>query len=533
MARILRQSGLALVSGAIFAVVMLGAGGSGSIGGVVKNQAGEPVTGALVKVANTERGVAFTVISQDRGRYRATDLPSGKYTVQSFGGGWQSASSTVDVNGAAASLDLSLSATADFRKTAAMSEFATLMPEGEAKTLIVSLCTDCHKNGLQEILFSRKTRDGWDETIAKMRNHPYGNARSLDLFEPQKDAILEYLVQNYGPDAPPLDMSKMPKTLIKGAAAKSVITEFNLPKGANAHDVAVDSKGIAWIAEGGHGIIGRFDPQTISYTRITIPGDKAGATAITTDSQDRVWFGDGTNSRIGLYDPKSSQFTFYQLPVSTAGERKNLNTIRFHPDGTIWATEISSNAIVHLDPATKKVSEYPVPAGVALNTNVNPYGMAIDGAKYVWFAERRSDKVAKVDPKTAEITEFDVPTKGAVLRRMAADNQGNLWFGEFGGVGKLAMVDYKTGKITEYATPTKYSGAYSVDMDRKRNLIWVNEMMADQIARFDPRTKTFVEYPVPTRDSSIRRIEADPSRPNRVWFSGLNVDTVGFVDVVE
>ncbi len=58
-------------------------------------------------------------------------------------------------------------------------------------------------------------------------------------------------------------------------------------------------------------------------------------------------------------------------------------------------------------------------------------------------------------------------------------------------------------------------------------------MMADQIARFDQRTKTFVEYPIPTKYSSIRRIELDPSKPNRVWFSGSHVDTVGYLDVVE
>ncbi len=95
------------------------------------------------------------------------------------------------------------------------------------------------------------------------------------------------------------------------------------------------------------------------------------------------------------------------------------------------------------------------------------------------------------------------------------------------------MIDFRTNKITEYPTPTKYSGAYSVDVDRKRNLIWVNEMMADQIARFDPRTKIFVEYRIPTQNSSVRRIEVDRTRPNRVWFSGWFVNTVGFLEVLE
>ncbi len=507
--------------------------GTGSIAGVVKDNTGKPAVGASVKVKNAERGVAYLVFSQDRGRYKVSNLAPGKYTVQAMGGGFENnPAATVEVDGAVTK-DLALNAPQDFKKAVSTTQSAAFMPEGEGKTVIVSVCTDCHTSGLQEIIFLRKKPEEWAAIIEKMQNHPYGNARSVDLTAEQKTLVLDYLTKNYGPDAPPLDTKGLvPKSYVKGAAVKSLVTEFDLPKGSNAHDVAVDSQGIGWIAEGGHGVIGRLDPSTMEYKRIPLPGAKSGATAIAVDPQDRIWLGDGTNNRIVEYDPKSGEFSIFPLPGAST-DRKNLNTIRFHPDGTIWATEISSNAIVHLDPATKKVNEYPVPAGIAMKSNVNPYGMAIDPNQFVWFAERRSDKVAKVNPKTGEITEFDIPTKGAVLRRMQADIHGNLWFGEFGGVGKLAMIDYRTGKITEYPTPTKYSGAYSVDMDRKRDLIWVNEMMADQIARFDPRTKSFVEYPIPTRYSSVRRIEADPSKPYRVWYSGLDVDTVGFLDVIE
>lgn len=510
-----------------------GAQAGGAIAGVVKDRSGAPVVGALVKVKHIERGVAVTVISLDGGRYQTPNLAPGTYTVQSFGGALQSDAASVAVDGARpVTLDVALTSPADFRKNASMAEYATLMPEGEGKTIIVSLCTDCHDAGLQEILYSRKTRTGWADTIQLMRKNPYGNFRSLDISEQQVSVVLDYLATHYGAEAPPLDLDKMPKTLVRGAAAKSVITEFDLPAGADAHDVAVDSKGIGWVSEGGKGVIGRLDPQTFAYRRIPIPGNKPGATAIEIDPQDRVWFGDSSQNRLVQYDPQTEQFTSFFLPKPPNG-RANVNTIRFHADGTVWATGISSNQIFHLDPKTKEVAAYDVPAGVAAKSNVNPYGMAIDANNVVWFAERRSDKVAKVDPKTGKITEIDIPTKGAVLRRMQADKDGNLWFGQFGGIGKLAMIDYKTGKITEYPTPTKHSGAYSVDVDRARNFIWVNEMMADQIARFDPRTKTFVEYPIPTRNSSVRRIEVDPSRPSRVWFTGFHRDTVGFLDVVE
>jgi streptogramin lyase len=116
---------------------------------------------------------------------------------------------------------------------------------------------------------------------------------------------------------------------------------------------------------------------------------------------------------------------------------------------------------------------------------------------------------------------------------MSADTQGNVWFGEFGNVGKLAMADTRTNKITEYPTPTKHSGAYSVDVDAKTGMIWFNEMMADQIARFNPRTRTMAEFPMLGHLLSTRRIELDHSRTNRVWYTGFYVDTVAYLDVVE
>jgi len=201
--------------------------------------------------------------------------------------------------------------------------------------------------------------------------------------------------------------------------------------------------------------------------------------------------------------------------------------------GTIWMTNQTGGRILRLDPRTKQFTAYPIPSAVLSKTRVHPYGLAIDGSHKVWFAERSSEKVGRVDPDTGKVTEYEVPTPGAIPRRMATDAEGNLWFGEFGGMGQLAMIDYRTAKITEYPTPTKYSGAYSVDVDKKRGVVWVNEMLADKIARFDIRTKAFVEYALPTHYSSVRRIDLDPNKPNRIWYTGWNVDKVGYLDILD
>jgi virginiamycin B lyase len=472
-------------------------------------------------------------------------LPPGRYSIQATGGGYQS-DSKADAEVAAGksiTVDLTLSTPQSFLDARSITKLAHLMPEDKGKATIVSVCTDCHHYGLYEIISQRKTREHWIATIAKMQTDPAGTGRNtsgdgrvLQIWDHEKEQAIEYLAKHFGPASPPLDTKAIPPpadSWVKGPSAKAVITEFAVTPNASPHDVAVDSKGIGWVTEGALGSIGRFDPNTFTYTRIMLPTPSS-TTAVEIDAQDRVWVSDGRNNRLVRYDPKTEQFESYPIPRFPPPQgRVNANTIRFLPNGEVWFTGISANVVGRLNPATKEVKLIPVPAGIAAKQNVNPYGMAVDGNQKIWFLERRSDKVAKIDPATAELVEYDIPTKGAVLRRMATDVNGNMWFGQYGGVGKLAMIDYRTGKITEYPTPTKYSGAYSVDVDRTRNLIWFNEMMADQIARFDPRAKTFVEYPIPTPYSSIRRIEADPTKPHRVWFSGSHVDTVGYLDVLE
>ena len=415
------------------------------------------------------------------------------------------------------------------------------MPEGDAKRIIVSLCTDCHQQGAYTYISRRMNREQWAAVVKLMRSRPYDYFRSLEFDnEAQEPIVIDYLAKHYGPEAPPLDPEKdLPKVWIKGDAAKGVFTEFDMPKGARPHDVAVDSKGIAWLGED-DGTIGRFDPNSLTYTRFRppvaptdLPNQARAHNAMAIDPQDHLWGFNPVTDRLIEFDPKTETFSSYQIPPAKRGQRRNfgINTIRFLPDGTVWGTGGSNDEILQFNPKTKEFRILDVPSAVRGEKRNQPYGMAIDGDGRVWFAMRRTDKVGKVDPKTGEISEFPIPTKQSVLRRMNADKEGHLWFGQYGGVGILTKVDYRTGKMTEYPTPTKYSGVYSVDTDRTNHFVWFNEMMGNSLGRFDPRTGGFVEYPIPTPLTSTRRIEVDQTRPTRVFYGAMHVDKVGFLDV--
>jgi virginiamycin B lyase len=392
------------------------------------------------------------------------------------------------------------------------------------------------------------TRQRWAAAVRMMEANVMGNTHPLHLTDEERGVILDYLAKYFGPDVPPFDADRddvkreLARTWITGEAAKSMVVEYDLPPSAGPHDVAVDAQGNAWVAESKPGYLGKFDPRTLEYTRVAIPGTKentlqrsvSAAHALEVDPQGRLWMSDHRNPgpRAIMYDPRTEQFTFYPYPeAENAEDSADVNTIRHHRDGTVWFTDLGGDQILKLDPATKRFTKFPVPSGRNYHMKAHPYGMAIDGDGWVWFAVFETDKMGRIDPRTGEVAEYDLPTSRAYPRRMGTDAEGNVWFGEYGGIGKLGMADRQTAKLTEFPTPTKYSGAYSASVDQSRNLVWISELMADRIARFNPKTKTFVEYPLPTLFSSVRRIEADPSRPGRVWYTGNSTNRVGYLEV--
>lgn len=510
----------------------VGQDNSGVITGVVKDASGQAVAGAFVKAKNAERRLQFMVISQDQGRYRLANLPAGKYKVRGIGGGWQSdAVAVVEVaDGKQAALDLNLTARQpDPPAPPTPGELEKLLPEAAGKEIVKTRCTACH--GLEQPTRHRGNREHWRDVVTAMLG-----PRALS--QQDLDTVVNYLAMNFNEDVPsmtpePVQASHLSRTPVRGVAAKYGVMEYALPLGVAPHDSTADLQGIAWVSErlGNH--LGRFDPRTFTYTRIALPeGNGAGAmmTAIEVDAQGDVWVIDGgPNQRLLRYNPKTEKFTVYP----NAGG--SYNTIRFLSDGTVWGSNLSGNKVMKLDPATGQFTPFAVPWGVQNKKSARPYGMAVDGNGKLWFAEEGTNRVGKIDPKTGEIGEFALNVGGEDRpKRMSTDSQGNVWMGVWI-ANKLVKIDYKTDKFTYFTPPTANAGPYSVSVDKTHNYVWFSEHMADKLARFDPRTNTFLEFSLPTLHSDVRRIQVDPSRPNRVWFSGggISYDKLGYVEVMQ
>ena len=414
------------------------------------------------------------------------------------------------------------------------------LPDGNGKQLVTGKCTACHDAA--RIANARYDRAHWLDIIDDMQEYARGSEIARELTSEEVNVLLDYLLTNFsdanarGRGRQTVDPnSRLSRTLVTGAATKYVAVEFELPKtNVEPHEITVDNQGNGWVTQRTGGRLGRFDTKTFTYTEFDPP---AGATkkvrlnGIVRGLDNKLWFVDGgPNRRFLYYDTVSETFNVFPLPKLKYGNATG-NTMRVHPNGTVWLCNIGSNQIIRLDPTTKKIDVWEVPAGVQARKNATPYGMAVAGDGKVWFVENTFNQLGRVDPATGKIDEFPIPVKGAVTRKMGSDSEGNIWVG-LHVPGKLMKVDYKTNQMTIFDPPTEDSGVYSVQGDPKSKVIWFSQQHADQIARFDPATRAFTEFALANAEEDHRRIEIDPTNSNRIWWTGNTSGRIGYVELI-
>jgi len=524
---------------------------AGSVEGVVKSASGQALPGAYVKLTNPERGLTFMLVSQAQGHFSMNNLPPGDYTVQGIGNGFQSKLTPVALTaGKPAMADVSLTdkqgdvvANGWIRRPGRVAgneldhELAPPnLPEGAGKEIVEAKCGQCHF--LHRLTQMRWTHNNWEQKIAWMRERIHERPGAQDLTAEEQKTVVDYLAKNFSNTTPRVDPNgRLSRTALQGDAARYIAVDFAVPNpDAALHDITVDPRGVAWVNELNQYKLGRFDPKTYAFTEIDPPpgprkigilnhmGPPARGVG------DSIWMTEiGTNRRWLQFDTKNNEFTEYPVPADFKGPISG-NFLRPDPNGKmVWST--AGIRIVGLNIQTKQFTAYDIPHWVEKKQNPGAYGLDVARDGSVWFAEREAMKLGRLDPATGRIDEFSTPGID-VPRRMGADWEGNVWVG-FHETGKLVKVDEKYGTMVSYSPPTDNSGAYHAVADPRTKVIWLTEQTADKIARFDPKTEKWTEFSLPIVESDARRIELDPTNPNRIWWSGDTSSHLGYIEVLD
>jgi virginiamycin B lyase len=523
---------------------------TGSVQGVVKGASGQALPGAYVKLINPERRLTFMVVSQAQGRYTMNNLPPGDYTVQGIGNGFQSKPTPV-------ALTAGKPATADVSLTDEQAEVPNgwirspgrvagneldhelpppNLPEGAGKEIVEAKCGQCHF--LRRLTQMRWTHDNWEQKIAWMRERIHERPGAQDLTDQEQKTVVDYLAKNFSATAPKADPNgRLSRTLLQGDAARYVAVDFAVPNSDSAlHDITVDPRGVAWVNELNQYKLGRFDPKTYEFAQVDPPPGAKKLSVLNhmgppaRGAGDSIWMAEvGANRRWLQFDTRNMEFTDYPAPPEFKGPLSG-NSLRVDPNGKmVWST--AGTRIVGLNIATKQFVAYDIPTWVETKQYPGAYGIDVAADGRVWFAEREVNKIGRLDPVTGKIDEFPTPGND-VPRRMGADWEGNVWVG-FHETGKLVKIDEKYGTMTYYQPPTPNNGSYHAVADPRNKMIWLTEQTADKIARFDPKTETWTEFSLPIAESDARRIELDPTNPNRIWWSGDTSSHLGYIEVLD
>jgi streptogramin lyase len=524
---------------------------AGSVQGVVKNASGQALAGAYVKLINPERRLTFMVVSQAEGRYSLDKLPPGNYTVQGIGNGFQSKPTPVALTDDKPALaDVSLTDKQGdvvpngwIRRPGRVAGNELdheldppVLPEGAGKAIVEAKCGQCHF--LHRLTQMRWTKNNWEQKIAWMRERIHEKPGAQDLTPEEQKTVVDYLAKNFSDTTPKIDPNgRLSRTLLQADAAKYIAVDYELANpDAALHDIVVDPRGVAWVNQLNVYKLGRFDPKTYEYSQIDPPPgprpvgvlNHMGAPA--RGAGDSIWMSEiGTNRRWLQFDTKNMEWAVYPVPADFKGPISG-NTMRVDPNGKmVWST--AGTRIVGLNIQTKEFTGYDIPHWVKTKQYPGAYGIDVATDGKVWFAEREAQKLGRLDPVSGQIDEY--PTPGIdVPRRMGADWEGNVWVG-FHETSRLAKVDSKYGTMTFHKPPTDNSGTYLAVPDPRTKAIWVTEQTADKIARFDPKTEKWTEFSLPIIESDARRIELDPTNPNRIWWSGDTSSHLGYIELLD
>jgi virginiamycin B lyase len=229
----------------------------------------------------------------------------------------------------------------------------------------------------------------------------------------------------------------------------------------------------------------------LQFTYFPIPTPNSGSYHVTAGPDGNFWFTEQIGNKIARLTPDGN-FTEFSIPTPFSFP----SMITACPDGALWFTESLANQIGRIT-TTGTVTEFPVPTA-----NSRPFGITCqldrsDAHSEIFFTEANANQIGRMRyfPKHYEMTEFVIPTPNSTPGPITSGPDGNVWFTEFGAVGRITP----SGIITEFPTPNP-SIPFVITTGPDGNL-WFTEYLTasggDNVGRITPSGQ-ITEFAIPT-----------------------------------
>ena len=287
-----------------------------------------------------------------------------------------------------------------------------------------------------------------------------------------------------------------------GVDSQLRVREFAVPSGTHPHDVAPARDGGVWYTAQHTGQLGWLNPKT-GRSLLTRLGAGSAPHGVIVGPDGAPWITDGGLNAIVRVDPRTRKVRRFPLPASTG--YANLNTATFDKRGVLWFTG-QSGIYGRLDPRVGRVRVFRAPRGEG------PYGITTTPSGVVYYASLAGGYLGRVDTRTGRATVLRPPTAGQGARRAWSDSRGRVWISEWN-AGKVGMYDPRTKRWREWSVPGSNPMIYAVFVD-ERDKVWLSDFGANALVRFDPVSEGFTSVELPSADAAVRQIHG---RTGEVW----------------
>jgi len=516
----------------------------GDISGTIKGEDGAPFRAAFVRAQSTKTKMTMMVLSDSQGKFRTDELPAGTYQVWATATGYRSEPARLtDVtvqDGRATSVGFVMKTAAVQWNQLTKYQAGVLLPEGKGKAVVLQQCFNCH--AMSKLGVRGLDREGWLATIEYMR--------SVGVAEIKTDVanqVAEYLNEVFGPDSqtpsspaqlPQYQKVKQERAAFTDDALNIVYVDYELtgrPKDRPGTGKP-DKDGNIWMEMGGG--LTRLNPATgeIHTWRLPDPSQPSIHEVLPTP-EGSIWLTVEVPNKLARFDPRSEKFEVYgetydgpavaqlepnapwgNMPYTAGGQTgaARRHTAVVDHQGNIWS---SGRPLSKFDVETKRFTFFPdVP---------DTYGIDVDHEGNVWFAEfnsRDHRSIGKVDVRTNKVTKWTPPGAGTRPRRLKADSQGMIWFGDYFG-GNLTRFDPRSQTFKAFKLPGPMPTPYGMGVDHNDD-VWYTSMYTDVTGRLQPKTGKVIEYPSPYGERGTRDLYEDSE--GRIWYGAQPYMKAGY-----
>ena len=272
----------------------------------------------------------------------------------------------------------------------------------------------------------------------------------------------------------------------------------------------------------------------VVITEYDLPDSLAQPHDVVLDHEGNVWFSDFGQMFLGKLDPATGKVTRYPVPENKQGFPVGALDLEVDSHDNLWIGMQYQAEIVRFDQKTEQFRVWPIPK--EWDSDGAQFGhfavAGTDADNKVWIKNSDGTEIYRLDLASDKMEDLGAPKDPATGKKIGtyglfSDAQNDVYLLNFSG-GSIGRIDAKTKMLTVYPTPTPNSHPRRGRVDTQGRL-WFGEYLGNAIGMLDPDSGIIKEWKVPTPWSSSYDAAAD--RYGEAWTGSMSTDRVSRLDI--